>query len=99
MAGGVTQTMKDAAEDIADTAAEFVEEMTNMSDKEDEEEGSKGADGENEKTTIDERKKKLAELRNRMVRLFLNIADRANQALCSTESFSAMRQGRIVRTS
>lgn len=99
MAGGVTQIMKDAAEDIADTAAEFVEEMTNMSDKEDEEEGSKGADGENEKTTIDERKKKLAELRNRMVRLFLNIADRANQALCSTELSSAMRQGRIVRTS
>lgn len=63
--------MKDAAEDIAETAAEFVEEMTNMSDKEDEDEASKGADGENEKTTIDERKKKLAELRNRMVRLFL----------------------------
>lgn len=68
--------MKDAAEDIAETAVEFVEEMTNMSDKEDEDEASKGADGENEKKTIDERKKKLAELRNRMVRPFLSIAVR-----------------------
>lgn len=91
--------MKDAAEDIAETAVEFVEEMTNMSDKEDEDEASKGADGENEKKTIDERKKKLAELRNRMVCLSQSIAVRANQALCSTESCSAMRQGRIVRTS
>lgn len=91
--------MKDAAEDIAETAVEFVEEMTNMSDKEDEDEASKGADGENEKKTIDERKKKLAELRNRMVRPFLSIAVRVNQALCSTELSSTMRQGRIVRTS
>jgi len=66
MTNGVTQTIKNAAEDVAETAAEFVEEMTNMSDKEEEDETMKETEGENEKLTIDERKRKLAELRNRM---------------------------------
>ena len=68
------KAVKKKVEDVAETAPEVVEEVTNTTDKEEEEVVKEAPEEEQQsgKLTLEERKKKLADLRSRMVRLTLN---------------------------